>query len=137
MKSRTAACVWCFFLGGIGAHKFYLGQTGMGLLYLCFCWTGIPPVVAFIEFFLMAFTSEDSFNQKYNFTAMMMGRQSAGATQNVTIQMDRQALGVPQQTKSAAEQIAQLSDLHTKGAISDEEFHNLKQKALTQERTQV
>lgn len=34
MKSTTTAYVLWFFLGFIGAHKFYLEKTGMGLVYL-------------------------------------------------------------------------------------------------------
>lgn len=34
------------FLGGIGAHDFYVGKTGKGLIKLAFCWTGIPAFVA-------------------------------------------------------------------------------------------
>ncbi|CAD0299872.1 hypothetical protein with TM2 transmembrane motif [Enterococcus phage vB_EhiS_268] len=34
------------FLGGIGAHDFYVGKTGNGLIKLAFCWTGIPMFVA-------------------------------------------------------------------------------------------
>lgn len=34
------------FLGGIGAHDFYVGKTGKGLIKLAFCWTGIPSIVA-------------------------------------------------------------------------------------------
>lgn len=33
-KSRLVALLLCIFLGGLGAHKFYLGKTGMGILYL-------------------------------------------------------------------------------------------------------
>ena len=40
-------------LGGIGAHRFYLGQVGLGLLYLFFCWSFIPALVAFVELFLI------------------------------------------------------------------------------------
>lgn len=48
-KSRAVAVVLALFLGGFGAHKFYLGQIGWGILYLLFCWTPIPWVVAIFE----------------------------------------------------------------------------------------
>lgn len=34
------------FLGGIGAHDFYVGKTGKGLIKLAFCWTGLPSIIA-------------------------------------------------------------------------------------------
>lgn len=37
------------FLGGFGVHKFYAGQTGLGILFLLFCWTSIPHVIAVIS----------------------------------------------------------------------------------------
>ena len=48
-KSRTTAIVLAFLLGGIGAHKFYLGSIGWGLVYLLFSWSFIPMIVAAIE----------------------------------------------------------------------------------------
>ena len=64
-KSRMAADRLAFFLGGIGAHKFYLGRVGWGILYLLFCWTFIPAVIAFIEFIVYLCMSDDSFAAKY------------------------------------------------------------------------
>ncbi|HAF45145.1 MAG: hypothetical protein A2100_00060 [Sideroxydans sp. GWF2_59_14] len=64
-KSRIAAALFAFFLGGFGAHKFYLGQIGLGILYLVFCWTFIPAFIAFIEFILYLTMSDDAFDQKY------------------------------------------------------------------------
>ena len=40
-----------FFLGGLGAHRFYMGQVGLGVLYAVFCWTLVPALVAIIECF--------------------------------------------------------------------------------------
>ena len=34
MKSKSTAYLLWFFLGAFGAHKFYLNQTGMGILYI-------------------------------------------------------------------------------------------------------
>ena len=33
-KNKWTAFLLCFFLGGLGAHKFYEGKTGMGILYI-------------------------------------------------------------------------------------------------------
>lgn len=33
-KQVSHAYLWWFFLGALGAHKFYLGKTGMGVLYI-------------------------------------------------------------------------------------------------------
>lgn len=65
-KSRVAAILLAFFLGGIGAHKFYLGQTGQGLLYLCFFWTGIPALIALVEAIIYLTMSDAEFEAKYS-----------------------------------------------------------------------
>lgn len=65
-KSRIAAALLAFFLGGIGVHKFYLGQIGLGFLYLIFCWTFIPSIIAFIEFIILLCMSDETFDEKYN-----------------------------------------------------------------------
>lgn len=65
-KDKLAAALLAIFLGGLGLHKFYLRRNGWGLIYLLFCWTGIPAVVGFIEGILFLFQSDESFNQKYN-----------------------------------------------------------------------
>lgn len=64
-KSRTTAIVLALLLGGIGAHKFYLGSIGMGIVYLIFCWTFIPAVAGLIEGIIYATMSDAKFAQKY------------------------------------------------------------------------
>ncbi len=66
MKNRTTAGLLGIFLGGVGAHKFYLEQNGQGLLYLVFVWTFIPMFLGLIEGLNYFSMSDILFNQKYN-----------------------------------------------------------------------
>ena len=52
-KNPTAGILLALLLGGVGAHHFYLGSIGLGILYAVFCWTFIPALVAFVECFFM------------------------------------------------------------------------------------
>ena len=65
VKSKVVAAVLAFLLGGLGVHKFYMGQIGAGVLYLLFCWTYIPCLIAFIEGIMYLCTSDDDFERKY------------------------------------------------------------------------
>lgn len=65
-RSRSTAAIFAFFLGGIGAHKFYLGQPGFGIVYLLFCWTFVPAIIGFIEALVYLSMSDVAFNAKYN-----------------------------------------------------------------------
>ena len=64
-KSRITAGVLALLVGGLGIHKFYLEQTGLGIVYLIFCWTFIPAIVAFIEGIIYLTMSDDAFEAKY------------------------------------------------------------------------
>lgn len=50
----------CFFLGSFGIQKFLAGKTGAGILSILFCWTYIPTLVAFFDFFSALFKSSDA-----------------------------------------------------------------------------
>lgn len=58
--NKVIYCLLCFFLGGIGGHKFYCRRTGAGICYLLFCWTGIPAVIALIELIVALFKKSDA-----------------------------------------------------------------------------
>ena len=58
--NKVVYCLLCFFLGGIGAHKFYSRRTGAGICYLLFCWTAIPALIAFVEFIVALCKKSDA-----------------------------------------------------------------------------
>ena len=60
-KDRIAAAIFALVLGGLGIHKFYLGNIGMGILYLVFSWTGIPSIIGFIEGIIYLTKSDEDF----------------------------------------------------------------------------
>lgn len=58
--NKVVYCLLTFFLGAIGVHKFYAGKTGTGILFLLFCWTGIPAFIALVEFIMALFKKSDA-----------------------------------------------------------------------------
>lgn len=53
-KNPTTAVLLAILLGGIGAHKFYMGQIGLGVAYLLFSWTWIPAILGIAEAFVIS-----------------------------------------------------------------------------------
>lgn len=66
MKNRITAAVLAFFLGGLGVHRFYLGQGGIGILHLLFFWTFIPAVISLVDGVIFLTMSDQNFDLKYN-----------------------------------------------------------------------
>lgn len=72
-KSKTTAALLALFLGGLGAHRFYLGTWGLGLIYLGVCLAGLlgmlPGLTALvglaeaIRFFIL---KQPEFDARYN-----------------------------------------------------------------------
>ena len=52
-KEEVVGVLLALLLGTFGIHHFYLRRNGLGILYLCFFWTGITAILGFIECFLM------------------------------------------------------------------------------------
>lgn len=64
-SNQTTAGILALLFGGIGAHKFYQGNNGLGLIYLCFSWTFIPLVIGLIEGILILTADKIEYEQKY------------------------------------------------------------------------
>jgi TM2 domain-containing membrane protein YozV len=104
MKDKNSAGLLAFFLGGLGIHRFYLKQTGLGILYLVFCWTLIPAIVAIIDAIIFWTMDTQKFNEKYN-----KGDIADKSPANV------------------ADELQKLSELKDRGVLTEEEF--LRRKA--------
>lgn len=65
VPNKGTAIALALILGGLGVHKFYMGNTGMGVLYLLFCWTLIPAIGAFIEGIIYASESDAAWIRRF------------------------------------------------------------------------
>ena len=52
-RDEVVGILLALFLGSFGLHHFYLRRHALGVLYVCFFWTGIPAFLGFIECFFM------------------------------------------------------------------------------------
>jgi len=63
--SRILAALLGIILGSFGIHKFYLGKTGQGIVYLIFFWTLIPGIVGFIEGIWYLTMTDEEFQRRF------------------------------------------------------------------------
>ncbi|MFM2106866.1 MAG: hypothetical protein RL338_1898, partial [Chloroflexota bacterium] len=82
---RIAAGVLAILLGSFGAHRFYLGQVGLGLLYLVFFWTGIPAIVGLIEGILYLTKSDEQWAREHPAGSAGSSRFMVGCLVAITI----------------------------------------------------
>ncbi|WP_324019251.1 TM2 domain-containing protein [Aeromonas hydrophila] len=69
-KRKVLMALLVFFGGGIGLHKFYVGNWGWGLIYLAACTTGIPVLLSLVEFIKVLCLSQEEFDKRYNYQAV-------------------------------------------------------------------
>jgi len=59
-KNNLTALLLCFFLGGLGIHRFYVGKTGTGIVWLLTL--GVAGVGVLVDIIMIAmgkFTDKD------------------------------------------------------------------------------
>ncbi len=68
-KSRVAAALLAFFLGALGVHQFYLGNTASGIIRIVLTITLVGAIfsgiIAFVEFIIYLTKSDEDFHQTY------------------------------------------------------------------------
>jgi TM2 domain-containing membrane protein YozV len=101
-RDEVVGILLALFLGAFGVHHFYLRRTGLGILYCCFCWTGITSILGLIECFFMP-------GRVREFNAI----QAAGIAAALGIPMPGwgQSVNVPDAATSSATAIAQPGTL--------------------------
>ena len=120
-KDKTVGILLCLFTGGLGGHEFYLGNIGVGVIYLVFCWTFIPAIIAFIQLFTIQpriIKMNDEIAQK-----ILAGVRDA-----------RPAPTTAETSTSSAQntetELKKLSDMRAAGTITEAEYQALRKKTL-------
>ncbi|MBU0936870.1 MAG: TM2 domain-containing protein [Spirochaetes bacterium] len=104
MKSKLVAYLLWWFLGVIGAHKFYIGKTGMGVLY--FFTFGLFGIGWFIDLFTLS-GQVDLYNARYGQPKVGSAQQQS---QNIVVNVTTPAGTVPEVRISAEKQVLALAD---------------------------
>jgi len=86
-RDEVVGVLLALFLGGLGMHHFYLRRTGLGILYILFCWTGIPTFLGIIECFFMPGRVREFNAIQAAGIAAMLGLPGWGWPVNVTVNM--------------------------------------------------
>lgn len=135
MKNKLTSGLLALFLGGIGVHKFYLGQTTAGVLYLLFFWTGIPAILAAIDGIILLTMSDEDFNKKYNQPAQSANQQPQYQQQDNPEYEPVQPAAAPQAESKDGQSVAEIlisyKQLLDNQIITQEEFDALKHKVLS------
>lgn len=122
MKSKSTAYVLWLFLGIFGAHKFYLGKTGIGILY--FFTFGLFGFGWIIDAFTLG-GQVDMYNALFarNFGVGV----SNNNANNIVVNMPGYATNNP---PSISGQLHRLEELKAKGMLTDQEHAVQKAKVL-------
>ena len=64
-KRKGTATLLALTLGGVGAHRFYLGQWAWGLASLLLCWTMLPALLGVVDFVRLTYMSDRQFADRY------------------------------------------------------------------------
>ena len=118
-KNATTGVILALFLGGIGIHEFYLGNTGGGVVMLLFCWTFIPAFIALIQCFTMGGRVSQMNDQLANkILSNLQANQTATPLERIG------------NADTINSELEKINAMLKAGSISQEEHAALRKKAL-------
>ncbi len=118
-KLATILAVASFVMPISGWHKFYLGQTRWGVIYVLFSWTPIPHLASVFEAIWYLIQDDDEFNYQFN-QGIDYKNLSSGQNTNFA----------PERVQAIAEAMRQLDQLRQDGLISEYEFEQKRRQLL-------
>ncbi len=123
-KSRLVDALLCWFLGAIGAHKFYEGKIGMGILYIfTFGLFGIGAIVDFIM--ILCGSAVDSEG-----LPIVTWLDDQGGSSNANAQPAADFVPAEDEEARKVRVLKEYKDMLDKGVITQEEFDRKKDDLL-------
>ena len=139
IKSKLTAYLLLFFLGLLGAHRFYLGKVGTGLIYLFtfgllgFGWIyDLFTLGRQVDIYNLIYGGEGRLrNTNENNVIVNVPSPDSGGVVHST---DKAILQTPEKQETReqtnAEKLIELAELKDKGVLTQREFEREKDKIL-------
>lgn len=113
-----------------GLHKFYLGQSRWGVVYLLLSLTPIPRFASALEGVWYLFQEPEEFDLHFNQFAVLPNQTEPAQR---TSQPHAIKLGInPKEVETIAEALRQLDQLRQDGLVSEYEFEQKRRQLLDQ-----
>ena len=110
-----------------GIHRFYLGQSRWGLVYLLLAWkTPISRIASGFEAIWYLFLDDDEFDRTFNDSPSLAGVSTATTDPKDTPGLD------PAKVEQVVSAVREIENLRKEGLMTETEFEQKRRKLLDQ-----